>query len=63
MGNLDQLTTEMMEYICDHLCKYPEMESDEESLAELCDGCKMGRFICSILNHGNARTNETEKRP
>ena len=62
MKNLDKITAEMMGYVCDVLCKYPEMEPDEESLAEICDGCKMGRFICSILNQENVRTNETEKR-
>ena len=41
LNDLDRLTTEMMEYICDKLCRYPEMERDEESLAELCDGCGM----------------------
>lgn len=61
LNDLDRLTTEMMEYVCDHLCRYPEMEQDEGSLEELCSGCKMGRFICSILNQGNARTNEREE--
>lgn len=41
LDDLDRLTTEMMEYVCDHLCRYPEMEPDEESLEELCGGCKM----------------------
>lgn len=50
-GNLDKITTEMMEYICDSLCKYPEMESDEETQEELCADCKMGKFVCDILNH------------
>ena len=45
LNDLDRLTTEMMEYICDKLCRYPEMERDEESLAELCDGCGMGGFL------------------
>lgn len=61
LDDLDRLTTEMMEYVCDHLCRYPEMEPDEESLEELCSGCKMGRFICSILNQGIAKINETER--
>nr|WP_300825404.1 hypothetical protein [uncultured Schaedlerella sp.] len=63
LNDLDRLTTEMMEYICDKLCRYPEMERDEESLAELCAGCRMGEFLCNILSHEGARTNETEKRP
>ncbi len=62
LNDLDRLTTEMMEYICDKLCRYPEMERDEESLAELCAGCRMGEFLCNILSHEGARTNETEKR-
>lgn len=61
MESLGKITTEMMEYICDKLCRYPEMESDEESLAELCAGCRMGEFLCNILNHEGARTNEREE--
>ena len=62
LDDLDRLTTEMMEYVCDHLCRYPEMEPDEESLEELCGGCKMGEFLCDILSHEGAKINETEKR-
>ena len=62
MKNLDKITAEMMGYVCDVLCKYPEMEPDEESLAEICDGCWMGEFLCNILSHEGAKINETEKR-
>lgn len=63
LNDLDRLTTEMMEYVCDHLCRYPEMEPDKESLEEICEGCEIGGVIRSILDQGTARTNETEKRP
>ncbi len=62
LNDLDRLSTEMMEYVCDVLCKYPEMESDEESLEEVCAGCKMAEYVCGIMNQENVRTNETEKR-
>lgn len=58
LDKITKITTEMMEYICDKLCRYPEMESDEESLAELCDGCRMGEFLCNIHNYEGVRTKE-----
>lgn len=45
---MDGITTEMMEHICDNLCKYPERLSGEE-LEDKCAECKMGRFVCDIL--------------
>lgn len=49
---MDGITTEMMEHICDNLCKYPNQLSGEQ-LEDKCAECKMGRFVCDILNHHN----------
>lgn len=49
---MDGITTEMMEHICDNLCKYPDQLSSE-ALEDKCAECKMGRFVCDILNQYN----------
>ena len=49
---MDGITTEMMEHICDALCKYPDQLSGME-LEDKCAECKMGRFVCDILNQYN----------
>ena len=40
---MDGITTEMMEHICDNLCRYPDQLSEME-LEDKCAECKMGRF-------------------
>lgn len=49
---MDVITTEMMEHICDDLCKYPDHLSGE-ALEDKCAEYKMGRFVCDILNQYN----------
>lgn len=49
---MDGITTEMMEHICDDLCKYPDQLSGE-ALEDKCAECKIGRFVCDILNQYN----------
>ena len=49
---MDGITTEMMEHICDNLCKYPDQLNGEQ-LEDKCEECKMGRFVCDILNQYN----------
>lgn len=49
---MDGITTEMMEHICDNLCRYPDQLSGME-LEDKCAECKMGRFVCDILNQYN----------
>lgn len=56
---MDRITTEMAEHICDNLCKYPNSVSEDE-LIEHCSNCKMGRFVCDILNEHN-KINDFEK--
>ncbi len=50
---MDGITTEMMEHICDNLCKYPDQLSEEELEDKCTTDCKMGRFVCDILNQYN----------
>lgn len=49
---MDGITTEMMEHICDNLCKYPDQLNGEQ-LEDKCAECKMGRFMRDILNQYN----------
>ena len=56
---MDKLTTEFAEHICDNLCRYPHLLGGEE-LEDKCSGCKMGKFICDILNEYN-RLDDFEK--
>lgn len=49
---MNGITTEMMEHICDNLCKYPDQLNRIE-LDDKCAECKMGRFVCDILNQYN----------
>lgn len=45
---IDKITTEMAEHICDHLCRFPR-EMEQEELDEHCADCKIGQFICDIV--------------
>lgn len=48
MDRIESITTEMAEYVCDELCRHPrESETYPE---EECAECKLGQFICDILN-------------
>lgn len=50
MKDLNIITTEMMEHICDNLCRHPRDVEDQEELECICAECKMGQFICDIIN-------------
>ena len=56
---MDKITTEFAEHICDNLCRYPYM-ADGKSLEIICSECKIGKFICDILNEYN-RINDFDK--
>ena len=56
---MDKITTEFAEHICDNLCQYPHM-ADGKSLGIICSECKIGKFICDILNEYN-RINDFDK--
>ena len=54
MKDLDKITTEMMEHICDKLCRHPREAQDEDELEVICASCKMGQFVCDIINPGKS---------
>lgn len=59
---MEQITTEMMEHICDNLCKHPSRpDITQEELDAICDECKMGEYVCSILNTHNELVKKAEK--
>lgn len=52
--DMDKLTTAMMEHICDNLCMNPiRVGQTQDELEDICAECKMGKFICDILNTYN----------
>lgn len=56
---IDKITTELAEHICDNLCRYPHTLGEEE-LEDKCLDCKTAGFICKILNEYN-KLNDFEK--
>lgn len=50
---MDELTEEMAEHVCDNLCKYPAQCGSRVELEGICAECKLGEFICGILNTHN----------
>lgn len=50
MDKINQITTEMAEHICDELCRHPRDTGDDEKLEDICAECKLGQYICDILN-------------
>lgn len=52
--DIDRITTEMMEHICDSVCKHSNNAMLlQEELDGFCAECKMGKFVCDILNTHN----------
>ena len=52
--DMDKLTTEMMEHICDNICMHPiRVGQTQDELDDICAECKMGKFVCNILNTYN----------
>lgn len=59
-SDMDEITTKMMEHICDNICKYPiRVGHTQDELEDICAECKMGKFVCDILNTYN-RLNDFE---
>lgn len=50
MDKINQITTEMAEYVCDNICRHMGEFEDEADLEEICCECKLGQYICDILN-------------
>ena len=48
---MNEITTEMVEFICDKRCKYAcDNNLTQEELDEFCDECKFDKLIIDILN-------------
>ncbi len=43
------ITPEMMEYICDELCRHPREGLDEDDFNDICCKCRMGEFVNNIV--------------
>jgi len=54
---MDKITEEMMEYVCDKICRFPWVISDQEEMDAICDSCEMGKHVCNILNEYNQLNN------
>ena len=61
MKSMDEVTTKMMEYCCDHLCKFPQNGLQQESLEQICAKCPMGQYVCDILNTETELKEDNEK--
>ena len=60
--DMDKLTKEMMEHICDNLCKHPiRVGQTQDELDDICAECKMGKFVCDILNTYNHKAKQVEE--
>lgn len=56
MGNpMKKITTELAEYVCDNLCKFPCQSSDQDELDSHCSECNMEKFINDVLNTYNSK--------
>lgn len=45
-----EITAEMMEKICDELCRHPREIEDEDDLIDVCCMCPIATFICELDN-------------
>lgn len=48
MEKMGQITTEMMEYICDNICIHAQTISRREK-EEICSECKLGSYLTRIF--------------
>ncbi|WP_312426347.1 hypothetical protein [Lacrimispora sp.] len=55
-NEMEKIVTSMMEYLCDHRCRFPWEIERKEDLEEICAGCQMGQYVCDIVNTYNAAT-------
>lgn len=53
-NEMEKIVTPMMEHLCDHLCRFLWETERKENLEDICAGCKMGQYVCDILNTYNA---------
>ena len=59
-GSIDELLEEMLEHICDKLCKYPN-EADEDELEDIYCECEMGRYINEIKEKAAVKNEKATK--
>lgn len=52
-NDMEKIVTPMMEYLCDHLCRFPWETERKEDLEDICAGCQVGQYVCDILNTYN----------
>lgn len=57
---MDKLVDEMTTHICDELCRHSRDAESQEELDQICAECKMGGYVCGILNTYN-ELNDFEK--
>jgi len=50
---MDKITEEMMEHVCDKICRFPWEISDQEEMDEICAGCKTKKYVGDILDTYN----------
>ncbi len=49
-SKIEELTTQLMEHLCDNLCIHPKKVEDPEWLEDICAECKCGELVCGLLN-------------
>ena len=50
--SIDKITTEMMEHVCDNLCKHPGL-CNQNQLDAICNDCKMGGYVRKLTGLKN----------
>lgn len=58
---MDQITTAMREYVCEHICPFPWEVSDQEEMDRICADCQMDRYLAEILNTYNQGKKEGDR--
>lgn len=48
LTELDRSAEELMEYICDSLCRYPRQAGGQAELNQICAECKIHQFVSEI---------------
>lgn len=50
MRTNEEIVTEMMETVCDKICKYPCTIEDQDELDDICCDCPVSDFTTELLN-------------
>ena len=50
---MDKITDELAEWICDSVCYKPKVIVNQEELDEHCDKCPLADYVCRICNQYN----------